>query len=222
MSWKRYFSTSSLDRGFEYYRRERVRGLSHRKGVYKAFIIGSAVYHAEIKIINNNIKHMRCSCPHFEDGNYCKHLAAMLYAIEENGGIIQQEELELDKRIRPFQREDNTYRYFDMGRMAADLEVEESKAEEAKKLIAEKKIFLEKLKIEYYHYADGYRKCGTAIGFYEGEQGYRGVVCQFDRNCILRAECDIPGCMHHYYEYFYNKKSGNISSHPLKMLDLII
>lgn len=218
MNWKRYFSTSILDRGFEYYRRERVKGLYHKGGVYKAFIVGTIIYHTEIKIMNNSIVYMKCNCPHFEDGHYCKHLAAMLYAIEEEGGIYQQEVLELDKKIRPFQREENTYQYFDMGRIAADLEVEESKVEAAKKLIGENKIFLENFRVEYHHSMNGGRKYGIAIGFYEDEQGYRSVSCQFDRNHIIRAECAIPRCMHYYYEYSYGR---DFCVHQLALLFLI-
>ena len=218
MNWKRYFTPSILDRGFEYYRRERVKGLSHKGGVYKAFVLGTVIYQTEIKIKNNSIVHVKCNCPHFQDGHYCKHLAAMLYAIEEEGGIYQQEVLELDKKIRPFQRDDDTYRYFDMGRIAADLEVEESEVEAAKKLIAENKIFLDHLKIEYRYFTDGCKKCGVAIGLYEDEKGYRSVSCQFDRNHIIRAECAVPRCMHYYYEYSYSR---DFCVHQLALLFLM-
>ena len=218
MNWKRYFSSSILDRGFEYYRRGNVKGLTHRSNVYKAFIIGTVIYQTEIKIQNNMISYMKCNCPHFQDGNFCKHLAAMLYAVEEEGGINRQEELELEKKIQPFQKSDNTYRYFDMSRIAADLEVEESKVETAKKLIDEQKISLENLRIEYRHYTDGYRKCVIATGACEDEIGYRVVSCQFDRNHITRAECGVYGCMHYYYEYSYNR---SFCVHQLALLFLV-
>ena len=218
MNWKRYFSSSVLDKGFEYYRRDHVKGLMHRSNVYKAFVVGTIIYQTEIKMQNNVISYVECNCPHFKDGHYCKHLAAMLYAIEEEGGINQQEVLELDKKIRPFQVSDDAYRYFDMGRIVAELEVEESKVNAAKKLIDDDKISLENLKIEYRYFTDGYKKCGTATALYKDGTGYRRVSCLFDRNHIMRAECDVLKCMNQYYEYYYRK---NFCIHQLALLFLM-
>lgn len=218
MNWKRYFSSSVLDKGFEYYRRDHVKGLTHRGNIYKAFVVGTVIYQTEIKIQNNSIGYMKCNCPHFRDGSYCKHLAAMLYAIEEEGGINRQEVLELDKKIRPFQVTGNAYRYFDMGRIAAKLEVEESKVNAAKKLINDGKISLENLKIEYRYFTEGYKKCGTATALYKDETGYRRVSCIFDRDHIMRAECDVFRCMHQYYEYYYSK---DFCIHQLALLFLV-
>ena len=218
MNWKRYFSPSVLDKGFEYYRRDHVKGFTHRGNVYKAFVIGSIIYQTEIKINNNSIVYMKCNCPHFRDGHYCKHLAATLYVIEEEGGINRQEVLELDKKMRPFQVTDDAYRYFDMGRIAANLEVEERKVEAAKKLIADGKISLENVKIEYRYFTEGYKKCGTATAAYEDENGYRRVSCFFDRNHIMRAECGVFKCLHQYYEYYYRK---DFCIHQLALLFLV-
>ncbi|MBR4026869.1 MAG: SWIM zinc finger family protein [Lachnospiraceae bacterium] len=33
---------------------------------------------------NNKLQNMRCTCPYAYDGEYCKHMAAVLYAIEDN------------------------------------------------------------------------------------------------------------------------------------------
>lgn len=40
---------------------------------------GSDVYYVVIEKENDEILHMRCNCPYAADGNYCKHMAAVLY-----------------------------------------------------------------------------------------------------------------------------------------------
>lgn len=37
----------------------------------------------EIEIEEDRVYDMHCSCPYAEEGNYCKHMAAVLYKIEE-------------------------------------------------------------------------------------------------------------------------------------------
>lgn len=49
-----------------------------------AKVIGSEEYYVEITLDDDEIEDMYCSCPHFDDGNNCKHLAAVLYAVTES------------------------------------------------------------------------------------------------------------------------------------------
>ena len=136
MDWKRKFARTILERGKYYYVHKYVQGLRYKDYIYKAQVIGSYIYQVEIKIRNQEPVYMMCSCPHAQKGNYCKHMAAVMYAIEDAGGLEQQMKLNmLEKKVKPFEKRDDVYRYFDMGRIAGDLEVTESAIEEAKKMI---------------------------------------------------------------------------------------
>ena len=55
---------------------------------YKAVVSGSEDYSVEIVIENGKVLSMVCDCPYAEDGNNCKHMAAVLYEIE--GGEIER------------------------------------------------------------------------------------------------------------------------------------
>lgn len=52
-------------------------------GVINATVCGSEDYEVDIKLVNGKIDDAYCSCPYAEDGNYCKHMAAVLYEYEE-------------------------------------------------------------------------------------------------------------------------------------------
>lgn len=49
-----------------------------------ATVYGSSVYNVEIRLKGGNIESMDCDCPYSMEGNNCKHMAAVLYAVEEN------------------------------------------------------------------------------------------------------------------------------------------
>lgn len=46
-------------------------------------LVGTEDYQVEIEIHDDRIQDVFCDCPYAEDGNYCKHMAAVLYEIEE-------------------------------------------------------------------------------------------------------------------------------------------
>ena len=49
-----------------------------------------------IKFDGGEIEDMECSCPYADDGNYCKHMAAVLYAAEKDKFVISESESESD------------------------------------------------------------------------------------------------------------------------------
>ena len=83
--WKSLFSAVVLLRGLNYYEEGAVKELETTKDGFRAVVEGSYDYDVEIEIANGKIGDMQCSCPYAEDGNYCKHMAAVLFAIEEQG-----------------------------------------------------------------------------------------------------------------------------------------
>ena len=220
MDWKRKFSKVVLDRGMSYYTRKYVKDLAYNNLVYTAKVIGSNVYRVEIKIRKDDIVYMSCSCPHAAKGYYCKHMAAVMYAIEDKGESMKQMQLELqEKQIHPFDLVNDTYRYFDMGRIAADLLVPESRVEQASRLIQERQVVLDEVSVGYHNFLREPIMSGIAYGRFVDNKGERQITCIFDRNRILQAECGTPGCNGDFYESYSGRKE-HICSHLLALLFL--
>ena len=84
-SWKDWFQPHILERGLAYFDEGRVSDLEHTEDGYTAFVDGTEEYGVEILLDGDSIEDMLCDCPHAEDGNYCKHMAAVLFAVEAAG-----------------------------------------------------------------------------------------------------------------------------------------
>lgn len=81
--WKDLFRTHILERGLNYYEEGYVTSLEQTLTGYMAVVEGTDDYHVEIEIRDDQVYDMTCTCPYAADGNYCKHMAAVLYKIEE-------------------------------------------------------------------------------------------------------------------------------------------
>jgi len=218
MNWERKFSKAILERGKYYYTRNYVQGLAYKDLVYTARVVGTYAYHVEIKIRKDEIVYMSCSCPHAAKGYYCKHMAAVMYAIEDKGESLKQMQLELQERqIHPFEPANDVYRYFDMGRIAADLVVPESRLEEARRLIRERQVVLDEVSTGYHHFLRGTVMSGIAYGHFVDEESERQITCIFDRNGMIRADCGVLGC-NGRYDDSYNVRACNICKHLLALL----
>lgn len=84
MDFKNYFSKKILDRGYDYYRDNAVEDMESSDNVINAVVTGSDDYEVEIVLSDSKIEDMYCSCPYASDGNYCKHMAAVLYEWDEH------------------------------------------------------------------------------------------------------------------------------------------
>lgn len=81
--WKDLFRTHILERGLNYYEEGYVTSLEKTLAGYTAVVEGTDDYDVEIEIRDDQVYDMTCTCPYAADGNYCKHMAAVLYEIEE-------------------------------------------------------------------------------------------------------------------------------------------
>lgn len=81
--WKDLFRTHILERGRNYYEEDCVALLKQTSTGYTAVVEGTDDYDVEIEICDNQVSDMTCTCPYAAEGNYCKHMAAALYKIEE-------------------------------------------------------------------------------------------------------------------------------------------
>ena len=79
-----------LERGWQYFRSGHVRNLTQEgDGVWTARVKGTVTYDVVIEPGPDDDLECECTCP-YEWGPYCKHVAAVLYAIQEqSGGVVQ-------------------------------------------------------------------------------------------------------------------------------------
>ena len=82
MDWKDYFENKILRRGKDYYRDGYIENISRKDNLVFANVAGTRTYHVQIDL--DNYTNISCTCPYYEGGDYCKHIAAVLYAIEDD------------------------------------------------------------------------------------------------------------------------------------------
>lgn len=81
--WEGFFAPHILLRGWDYYQEGAVTDLRETgKGTYRAIVLGTEDYCVEIETEDGDPVSMECDCPYADSGNNCKHMAAVLYAIE--------------------------------------------------------------------------------------------------------------------------------------------
>lgn len=83
MEWYTLFRQHILDRGIQYFEDGYVSDFVYSNNSITASVNGSDIYDVEIILDGENVVDMYCSCPHAAGGNYCKHMAAVLFKFEE-------------------------------------------------------------------------------------------------------------------------------------------
>lgn len=81
LTWKHLFEPHILARGEYYYFDGAVTKLEENDNGYAAVVVGNDAYEVEIEIEGDEIVDMTCTCPYAAEGNRCKHMAAVLYAV---------------------------------------------------------------------------------------------------------------------------------------------
>lgn len=92
MDWKDYFEKHILERGLEYYNINAVRIYQYDSERIEAQVAGSRIYNVVINFSDSDITSMYCDCPYFEGYDYCKHLAATLYYIDDHPELLDEED----------------------------------------------------------------------------------------------------------------------------------
>ncbi len=82
--WQKYFQPHIWLRGVEYYEDGAVELECKKDNCYTAVVSGSEDYDVKLELCGEKIQYMDCSCPYAAEGNNCKHMAAVLMAIEED------------------------------------------------------------------------------------------------------------------------------------------
>lgn len=82
--WKHRFTKTILNRGRDYYEEGNVYDLDFDDQSLTAVVCGSEDYEVEIHFAGTEIAAMLCDCPYAAEGNNCKHMAAVLFAWEDD------------------------------------------------------------------------------------------------------------------------------------------
>lgn len=83
MDWERLFAPHILVRGRDYYDFGAVENMQKTEDGYTAQVEGTDLYDVGIELSRNAVQDMWCTCPYAADGSRCKHMAAVLYALED-------------------------------------------------------------------------------------------------------------------------------------------
>ena len=226
MQWDYLFSNEILKRGQQYYKQGRVQGLIKRGATYQAKVIGSKIYHVEIYASNPVLPRTYCSCPYAADGGTCKHIAAVIYAIEAQkvpsktqsgardtgnnavvvtekaGGTAITPKKENNIRVYPFrktaaQKKQAGYQYFDLERMTEELIFRKKVVQKAQKLVEEHAFKDSSVKTGYPNRNGVTHMIGEFWGYLD-EEKIKSVIVQFDKDEILTCTCRVPGCYRQY------------------------
>lgn len=81
--WKELFKPWILARGQEYFECGQVVELKEIGSRILAQVSGTQLYQVEIERSGTNVLQMNCDCPYADGGENCKHMAAVLFALEK-------------------------------------------------------------------------------------------------------------------------------------------
>ncbi len=84
--WRELFKPWILERGRDYFSGGHVVELEEEGFLVCAKVSGSQEYQVEIRSDSDGVLRMACDCPYAERGENCKHMAAVLFALEEGPG----------------------------------------------------------------------------------------------------------------------------------------
>lgn len=128
MNWKKLFAPHILERGYGYYLEDAVENMKVSAGCIKADVYGTDDYEVEITLHNDSITDMYCSCPYAEDGNNCKHMAAVLYEWSEGQYEIENAEgednISDDLFVKPFTKAEYDKRYEAVKKLVEEADIE--------------------------------------------------------------------------------------------------
>ena len=214
LNWERYFNSTILKRGKDYYNAGYVKQMRVYDNRIEAKVndYDTTIYYDPD---DNEIMFMDCNCPY---GGLCKHEAALLYAYENNFGDYNP----IDDKNNPFVEDFKGKKqyYFNLYDLTKNLKFDKNKIEQAKQLISTNKIQLDNVDI------------GFVSGFQESQslsaQAYfisnrKNMVRILLNNNEIRDficgdyMCDGFGG----YGYFYYEKRNNLCVHKIALLLLL-
>lgn len=197
MKWQNLFSREVLQRGRNYYKSNRVKSLKTLDdNHYIATVRGTNKYYVSVTVTDDKISDIECDCPHAESGNYCKHMAAVLFAIDakvEKPQLIQ-ESAASRKIVYPFKKhpqksDSEKYHYFDFERITENIVVYDDIYNEAINLLQTNSIDDFKIQTEYSTYGSSNDEMFCQVNaVFKADKKSTPATIIFNKNEILRTQ----------------------------------
>lgn len=92
--WKHLFQDHILGRGLDYFIRNLVENVYVKDNIIEATAYGTEEYKVEIVKKDDEIIELSCNCPYADSGNNCKHMAAVLFYLEDKERALKIEDIE--------------------------------------------------------------------------------------------------------------------------------
>ncbi len=86
--WKDLFQDHILERGIDYFIRNLVENVYVKDNIIEATVHGTEEYKVEIAKDNDEIRDLSCNCPYADGGSNCKHMAAVLFYLEDKENTL--------------------------------------------------------------------------------------------------------------------------------------
>ena len=224
LQWQHLFPTAILQKGREYYRANKVRSLIQDGEQYYAAVEGTSEYQVQVQIRKDQILEMSCECPYAQEGNRCKHMAAVLYEIvaREIPGTRSEKKATAAKSghvlIRPFAEEedDGEYRYFMPSRFTQNLQIYADTYARAQKLLTEEELRNIEVRNALNDEATGEGSVVLARAYMK-KNTYYPVSITITRDRVSRLVCPVYGCKG-YYRGYPDPNKMEICEHCLALL----
>ena len=100
IDFKDDFNTRILSRGYEYYEDGLVEDVLLKGNIVTAKVLGTETYDVSVEIDNGIFIDGDCTCPYASDGSYCKHMAALLYYLDNENLVENNNYTTKEKQIR--------------------------------------------------------------------------------------------------------------------------
>ena len=224
LQWQHLFSTAILQRGREYYKKNKVRSLIQDGDLYYASVEGTEEYEVQIRIQGDRLDFMSCECPYAQDGNRCKHMAATLYEIaaREIPGIRSEKKVRSGMpghvKINPFAETANPgeYRYYMPERFTRNIEIYADTYRKAQKLLEDGALHDVEVQNCYSTDRGSSGKVLVATGYLKSGSFYP-VRISVSRDRVTGMNCPVYGCRG-YYSNYVGRENAEICEHCLALL----
>ena len=96
-----------LSRGYEYYLNDTVSNVKiDEDNTISATVIGNNSYEVNLEIEDNIFLDGDCSCPYYKSNGYCKHMAAVLYYLNEHKVLKSNNNYDLQSIVNKIPKKD--------------------------------------------------------------------------------------------------------------------
>ncbi|MBQ7223306.1 MAG: DEAD/DEAH box helicase [Erysipelotrichaceae bacterium] len=219
MSWEHKFYDWILERGADYYHDGYVNGVIVRPdGKVSATV---RFYSVNVLIQDGELKRKSCDCPYARKGAACKHVAALIYYLEDHNPelfVKKPKPVPVTRRIiNPFAHfsEDARY-YFDLNEIIKPLKIYEDNYQRALYYKENGVVTLDEFDLDYQFNKDR-EMIATVTGTFHGDFNEFPIILSFTRNRLLNGECSVQACSGTYNSVFYTT-SQRFCDHLLALL----